>query len=295
MVRLSPIAILALTLGGCRPSNWFPIQPTYIESSGEGSSDASDSTDSSSTSDGSSSTSDGSEGGSGTSDTTSSTGAESTGAGQGSTGEGTTTGEPPEEFPLCGNGKVDGVEECDESSETCHGCKRDRFAFVTAARRTPDGIGGLTGADSLCKQYANKANLQNWQSYTAWLSDSTTDARDRIYKGRGRYVRVDMKPIADSWEELFSGQLLAPLEIDEFGQKVNGAAWTGTMPDGTAALGVDHCDDWTKYDNSKREGYSGLTITADAWWTLNFFPNPDPEVNPEHCSNQNHLYCFEGK
>jgi hypothetical protein len=165
---------------------------------------------------------------------------------------------------------------------------------VTAASRTPDAIGGLVGSDSLCKQYANKAQLNNWQSYTAWLSDSTTDAKDRIYPGRGRYLRVDTTPIADSWEQLFSGQLLAPLEIDESGQVVNGSVWTGTLPDGTAAPG-GHCGDWTLFDPGKKDAYVGSSTTANAWWTMVFFPNPDPEVNPVGCAGLGHLYCFEGK
>lgn len=286
----------ALALAGCLPSNIFDITPGKSmdsESSGDGSSgsgsSSSGSSSSSSSSDGeSSSTSDGSASGSGTTDTTSSTGV-------GSTGASSTTEEPPEEFPLCGNGQIDGLEECDEASALCHGCKRDRFVFVSSIGRTPAGIGGLAGADSLCKQFANKGGLANWQSYTAWLSDSTTDAKDRIYPGRGRYLRVDMVPVADSWEQLFSGQLLKPIEIDEYGKTVHASVWTGTFPDGTAAPGVDHCADWTMSDLGKKGAYDGSSTVANAWWTLTFFPNPDPEINPVGCAGERHLYCFEGK
>jgi hypothetical protein len=137
--------------------------------------------------------------------------------------------------------------------------------------------------------------LPNWQSYTAWLSDSTTDARDRIYKGRGRYLRVDMTPIADSWEQLFSGHLLAPIEIDESGQHAAAEVWTGTLPDGTAVPGSTHCDDWTLFDPGKKDAYVGASVAMDAWWTLWFYPNPDPEFNPKGCGILRRLYCVEGK
>lgn len=47
--------------------------------------------------------------------------------------------------------------------------------------------GELFLADNLCQQIAKKASLPG--RYTAWLSTSTKDAKDKIPDGR--YVRVD--------------------------------------------------------------------------------------------------------
>lgn len=205
---------------------------------------------------------------------------------------GTTTGAPP----VCGDGAVNAPdEECDDANldpdDGCSpACARDRLVFATSLLFSPDHIGGLAGADSLCKQLAHKADLPRWASFTAWLSDSTSDARDRVHHGRGRYLRPDATPVAASFDALLAGPLLAPIAIDEFGQPAVGAAWTGTRPDGTAPPDAWHCADWTS--NVYLEfGHFGALEVTDSSWT--YMANPD--VNPGSCAETFHLYCFEGK
>jgi hypothetical protein len=98
--------------------------------------------------------------------------------------------------------------------------------------------------------------------------------------------------IANTFEDLFSGTLLAPLDVDQLGNKsmFNVSVWTGTLPDGTAVPDAGHCDDWTTSSVMKFSGYVGYSSVSDERWTM----GTDPET-PEPCIGTNHLYCFEGK
>lgn len=202
-----------------------------------------------------------------------------------------TTGAPP----ACGDGALDAEEECDdgnlEPDDGCNAtCARDRFVFATSEVFSPDLIGGLVSADSLCKQLAHKGDLPHWATFSAWLSDSKNDAIDRVHHGRGRYVRPDGVVVAESFDALLAGPLLAAIVVDEYGETVNNGAWTGTRPDGTAVPGAWHCGDWTS-DKYLEFGHYGAVQAVDGWWTF----VPDPEVNPTSCITKYRLYCFEGK
>lgn len=277
MVRQSALALSALLVGGCL-NPWNPMggssssSTTWLEDSSSGdSTTAGDSTGASST-----------------------TGAHSdTSAMSSSTDTGDSTTAAP---AICGDGVVvEPEEECDDANDidddACDNtCFRQRVVFVTSTTFTGGYLGGLKHADNLCSQWANKAGLSNPWSFTAWLSDSKEHARDRIYPGRGRYVRVDGTVVAHGAEQFSSGSLLAPINVDEYGQTVIGAAWTGTLPDGTAAPSATHCEDWTNDLYLIMDGYYGLMSAVDGYWTH----DPD-ETNPTSCAKQYRLYCIEGK
>ena len=184
----------------------------------------------------------------------------------------------------CDDGNLDPDDGCDAT------CARERLVFATSEVFTPKLIGGLDLADGICRQLAGSAALPNWKTYTAWLSDSTHDARDRVHHGRGRYLRPDGVLVADSFDDLLAGPLLAPILVDEHGATVNNGAWTGTRPDGTAVPGAWHCDDWTS-DEIVELGHFGDVQAVESRWTY----IAEPEVNPTSCIASFHLYCFEGK
>lgn len=114
--------------------------------------------------------------------------------------------------------------------------------FVTSSGFTPGELGGLAGADAECNRLAEDAGLGG--TYVAWLSDSTTDARDRLGSARG-WVRPDGRPFVDTQSDLVSGATFYPPRIDEQGRDVGGGARvvTGTGSSGTGLSG--YCDDWT--------------------------------------------------
>lgn len=194
----------------------------------------------------------------------------------------------------CGDGVVNPPdEECDDGNDRvddgCYACLKSRKVFMTSEVFKPN-FGGLAGADSLCRQFANKGGLARWQTYRAWMSDSETDAVDRIYLGPGIYVRLDQEVVVDQGEKFLSGEIGLPIEIDEHGETVVGLAWTGTRPDGTAVPDAGHCSDWTS-DGVFEKGYYGIGIVNDSRWTL----DDEPKTNPTSCIGEYHLYCIEGE
>jgi cysteine-rich repeat protein len=197
----------------------------------------------------------------------------------------TTTGPP---LPVCGDGVVNADdEECDDANDDpndgCKYCARDRFVFLTSLRYQGFSLEGLYGADQRCRMLAALANLPNFGAYRAWLSDSTTSAAARIRHSRGRYVRVDGVTVADDWDGLVSGQLLAPINVNELGFPDNSPVWTGTLPNGEAAPDTDFCGDWLDAQAADLVPI-GIAERADAWWTF---------YEPTGCGSECPLYCVE--
>jgi cysteine-rich repeat protein len=183
------------------------------------------------------------------------------------------TGEPA---AVCGNGALEvfGLvpEECDDGNldpdDGCSDtCSLDLRVFVTSALYNGADIESLNVANALC---ANRADDQGWPDalkYRAWLSDSTTDARDRFKQGRGRLLMANGLVFATSWSALLAGQLENPLMVTEKSETYQGGVWTGTRPDGTAVPGAEHCDNWSSSSVLKK-GYYGYSDRMTAEWTM---------------------------
>ena len=197
----------------------------------------------------------------------------------------------------CPNGILDTDEECDDGNDVpddgCNNaCGRDRVVFVSSKASSPGQMGSAKLAGDFCKQLADAAGLANASSFDVWLSDSKTDARDRVYHGRGRYRLVDGRVVADNFEALLSTgstQLHNPIELDEYGELVVDGVWTGTNPDGTLTAGASQCKDWSSGDPMEL-GYYGISSSTDGKWTL----HPDLDANPTSCAFGYRTYCFEG-
>ena len=205
----------------------------------------------------------------------------------------TTTDTPA---PVCGNGMLEPIgpvpEECDDGNlvpdDGCSDtCARDVRVFVTSETYQADKIGGLSGADTRCSNLADDQGWPDGLKYRAWLSDSTTDARDHIKVGRGRIVLVNGLVVAESWDALLAGELQSPIEVTEKSETYHGSVWTGTRPDGTAAPGSTHCADWTS-DSLQTTGYFGESNKTTAEWTLS-----ESFINPDVCASYNSIYCFK--
>ncbi len=206
---------------------------------------------------------------------------------------GTSTGEPMAE---CGNGVLEAFgpvpEECDDNNldpdDGCSDtCALDRRVFVTSVVYDGEQLESLYIADALC---SNRADDQGWPEplkYRAWLSDSTTDARDRLKRGRGRLVMPNGLVFAKSWSALLDKQLDNPLEVTEKSETYHGGVWTGTRPDGTAVPGAEHCDNWSS-SSILKTGHFGYSDRMMGEWTL----ADDPD-QPITCNVGFALYCFQ--
>lgn len=187
----------------------------------------------------------------------------------------------------------------------------NRVAFVTSERgpadfsawpQAADGLTGLEAADSVCRQYANNAGLDNPDNFVAWLSDSNDDAYCRLAgfsgkkasncgqvslpAGAGPWVRTDGKPFAGTLAQFstFDGLVYTPLRLDENGNQsaIGETVWTATTSYGQ--LSSNHCTNWTGV-NDGFVGTGSLHSTLNAWTQTGGITN--------NCAADMHLYCFE--
>lgn len=169
--------------------------------------------------------------------------------------------------------------------------------------------GGATGAaagDAICRTLAADAGLPAPDSFVAWLSDSTQDARDRLTlddpPGRGEpslsgpggayseldhavpFARLDGVIVATSVPDLLDGANAGSIHQYETGAyKLGGAGgevFTGTLEDGTAS-GSD-CSDWTSSAPADVTRGSAASARTAAW----------TENGATSCQFSQHLYCF---
>jgi hypothetical protein len=148
----------------------------------------------------------------------------------------------------------------------------DRIALLVPAPRYlmfqtssvyTGNLGGLNGADTLCQAQATAGGLTD--QYMAWLSDQSTEAKDRIDHA-GPYHSTQGVTIAQNWQDLTDGSWLVYLNVDEAGVSLVGSKypWTGTTPSGQST-GED-CNGW----NSEAVSYSGtygLSTQRDGYWS----------------------------
>jgi hypothetical protein len=188
-----------------------------------------------------------------------------------------------------------------------------KTVFVTHDRFSGD-LGGLAGADAKCQDAASGFDIASSSGvFRAWLSDETTDARDRITPSAGPYVLVDgLTVVADDFDDLITGDLLAPIDqaadgfvVPPFDGSVFSHVWTSTGNDGTllstdsnvvGAVGAPFtCDNWESASASET-GETGDATTLDAWTLADEVP---PLIGwtdgkgAQACNDIMRLYCFE--
>jgi hypothetical protein len=119
----------------------------------------------------------------------------------------------------------------------------------------------------------------------AWLSDATTDAKNRL-AGARNWWRVDMLPFADQVNDVINARILYPPRIDEHGVDHPAATvLTATGADGVKVIDDDlgTCADWSEIGGGSATG--GISDAGDELWT-------DWRALPVDCDTAQHLYCF---
>lgn len=195
----------------------------------------------------------------------------------------------------CGDGQVDDGEECDPndpaSMDGCSGActKEFRRVFVTSEVFTAD-LGDLPGADEKCQTAATLAGLPG--TYLAWLSSPSGSPAGRFVRSKVPYQQVNGVVVADNWDDLVDGMLIAGIVVSEVngsaGKGVhncpsNGSAivWTNTKETGAEVVGDWHCGEW---GGTSGAGVAGRPGSINSSWSQDCSAD---------CQSQAALYCFE--
>jgi hypothetical protein len=133
------------------------------------------------------------------------------------------------------------------------------FFVTSAGSGNGADLGGLAGADQLCRKLASSvgAGGHNWRAYLSASASGAApavNARDRIGRGPWRNARGEV--IAQDIETLHgNNNINKETALTEKGGKVNGSGdqpnmhdmLTGSQPDGTAFSGDKDmsCSNWT--------------------------------------------------
>jgi hypothetical protein len=160
--------------------------------------------------------------------------------------------------------------------------------FITSTTYNGN-LGGLSGADTKCQTQASAAGLTG--TWKALLSDSTTNARDRIGFDWDYLVLVNGRPVAkqvDLWlcnvgtTVTDTLPCIAEIERDESGNLVpaNSAVWTGSNRLGKSS--TTHCSSWSSTSASGTTGKSGV---IDYTWL--------ESSTSTGCTSTARLYCVE--
>jgi hypothetical protein len=163
-------------------------------------------------------------------------------------------------------------------------------AFVTSTSYSGDlktagaGSSGLDGADKLCQAASTAAGLAG--TFKAWLSDSTTNAIDRLTDVGGWYM------VGGQAFELFDSKaaLVSPPAnpfADETGAVVDSEPWTGTLANGTENSNdgfvgtTGNCLSWTA--SLMDSGATGSSGEPGSW----------TQSAAYQCQNLRPIYCFQ--
>ena len=146
------------------------------------------------------------------------------------------------------------------SAGTAVQAQDNKVSFFVTSAGPGDGanLGGLEGADAHCQNLAAAAGAGD-QTWRAYLSTSSTNARDRI--GSGPWYNAKGELIASSVDELHSdaNKISKQTGLTETGAMVNGRGdtpnthdiLTGSNADGTLAAGMT-CEDWTSNSSASK-------------------------------------------
>lgn len=209
-----------------------------------------------------------------------------------STTTGSTTGAP---VAFCGDGVVEGDEECDGG----WGCIDDRcrlnlIVFMSGVMLFSDvlggGPGGMQGADDACQILADQGGLPG--RYKAWLSTELSSPARRFVRAPGQsYILLEQQEIvAVSWADLVAGTGAYGIDEDAVGNIYESAflrVWTATGPDGRRAPVGGTCDNWSSLVGDAAQG--NPKAHAAPAWTLQL----DGERSPHAaCDDLLPIYCF---
>ncbi len=183
------------------------------------------------------------------------------------------------------------------------------MSFFITSKGSGDGgnLGGLAGADMICKSLATAAGQgdKDWKAYLSTNGDGGVNARDRI--GQGPWYNAKGVMVARDIDDLHSdnNKLSKENSLSEMGMMINGRGDSPNQHDiltGSDLMGMmseNTCSNWTSSaeDGSGNVGHhdrQGGGVNPTSW----NFAHPS-----RGCSQQNliatggngYFYCFAAK
>ncbi len=213
--------------------------------------------------------------------------------------------------PTCGDGVVQGLEECDLGDKNGSGDAPGEFVacdvtcryeasliFLSSVPFSAAELLGAAGADKRCQELALAAKLPNATMFKAWLSEDWKNVLERFSEakpGMPYALRNGLRVAKDRAALLATGPETA-IAVTEKGETIYEArVWTGTLPDGTAWPGNLDCVNWTSDDPmwGAGVGYSGVSKANTDVWQAWKAGNHWTTFKIRSCYNSYHLYCVE--
>ena len=215
--------------------------------------------------------------------------------------EGTTRCASHEGQQTCQSGRWTAATDCEFVCVGATCGKNVRHVFATSQAFVAGELGGLSGADDICRKLAVSAGLSS--SYAAWLSDDTGSPVSRFPENAGPYVLIDGTIVANNWTDLTSGTLRHPIDLNEMGgppahsteSVTSEAVWTDTTANGTLSATIfpagGSCNDWS--DPMGTTVVFGSIEFSTKDWSEVGGESSGPGLAPTVCESSAALYCFE--
>lgn len=167
------------------------------------------------------------------------------------------------------------------------------IVFVTSVRGSGDlsswpgagGEEGIAAGDAVCRNLATAARVPAPESFVAWLSDSSVDARDRITLDNVPFRRLDDYRVASSKADLltFATGNTNSLHVDELGNYLTDGTLAFTASDHAGVYLGYSCLDWTLGTTSPNVFVGNASRLRTNRWTAH---------GGVSCGNTWRLYCF---
>ena len=145
------------------------------------------------------------------------------------------------------------------------------------------GVGSLALADQICADEATAAGLGG-STFVAWLSDSSTQALDRITSD-GPWQLVQGPVVFPKKSAITNPGPSVPINEDAAGlihTAQPASVWTGTLNNGTSA--TYNCIDWSDSSTTEYATVGDFGSDTSKWTNTGSILD---------CSATRRLYCFE--
>lgn len=157
-----------------------------------------------------------------------------------------------------------------------------RLVFLSNA--VNGNLGGLSGADQICQQSADSANLPG--TYKAWLGTAQGSPLTRFHQATVPYTLPSGAVVASNWPDLADGTLGTPINTTASGAPVSsGFVWTNVRSDGNTlyANASFACGGFLNASPSN-SGPVGFVGSTNSTWT---------EHSNRSCADAARLMCFQ--